>query len=32
VTAETAGGTWTLVIYDAYAQDTGTLSSWSITV
>jgi hypothetical protein len=32
VTAETAGGTWTLVVYDAYAQDTGTLGSWSITV
>lgn len=25
-------GTWTLVVYDAYAQDTGTLDTWSITV
>ncbi|MBE1580235.1 M4 family metallopeptidase [Amycolatopsis roodepoortensis] len=32
VTNEVAAGTWTLVVYDAYAQDTGTLSSWSITV
>jgi aminopeptidase S len=32
VTAETASGTWTLVVYDAYAQDTGTLDTWSITV
>ncbi|PNE19445.1 M20/M25/M40 family metallo-hydrolase [Amycolatopsis sp. BJA-103] len=32
VTNEAASGTWTLVLYDAYAQDTGTLDSWSITV
>ncbi|KZB82343.1 M28 family peptidase [Amycolatopsis regifaucium] len=32
VTGEAASGTWTLVLYDAYAQDTGTLDSWSITV
>jgi hypothetical protein len=32
VTNEVASGTWTLVIYDAYAQDTGTLSSWTLTV
>ncbi|WP_425341964.1 proprotein convertase P-domain-containing protein [Amycolatopsis coloradensis] len=32
VTNEVAAGTWTLVVYDAYAQDTGTLDSWSITV
>jgi Zn-dependent metalloprotease len=32
VTAETASGTWTLIVYDAYSQDTGTLGSWSITV
>ncbi len=32
VTNEVAAGTWTLVVYDAYAQDTGTLSSWSITL
>ncbi|WP_410656279.1 M20/M25/M40 family metallo-hydrolase [Amycolatopsis sp. lyj-112] len=32
VTGEAAAGTWTLVLYDAYAQDTGTLDSWSITV
>lgn len=32
VTNEVAAGTWTLVIYDAYSQDTGTLDSWTITV
>jgi aminopeptidase S len=32
VTAEAASGTWTLVVYDAYAQDTGTLDTWSVTV
>jgi aminopeptidase S len=32
MTSEAASGTWTLVLYDAYAQDTGTLSSWSLTV
>ncbi len=32
VTNEAATGTWTLVIYDAYAQDTGKLDSWTITV
>ncbi|MEU3628331.1 aminopeptidase [Amycolatopsis coloradensis] len=32
VTNEAASGTWTLVLYDAYAQDTGTLDSWTITV
>jgi Zn-dependent metalloprotease len=32
VTGEAASGTWTLVVYDAYAQDTGTLDTWSITV
>ncbi|MEV6909978.1 M20/M25/M40 family metallo-hydrolase [Amycolatopsis sp. NPDC051071] len=32
VTNKAASGTWTLVLYDAYAQDTGTLDSWSITV
>ncbi|WP_158885595.1 M20/M25/M40 family metallo-hydrolase [Amycolatopsis anabasis] len=32
VTGENASGTWTLVVYDAYSQDTGTLDSWSITV
>ncbi|SDY73578.1 aminopeptidase S [Amycolatopsis xylanica] len=32
VTNEVAAGTWTLVVYDAYSQDTGVLSSWTITV
>ncbi|WP_158885304.1 M4 family metallopeptidase [Amycolatopsis anabasis] len=32
VTGENASGTWTLVLYDAYSQDTGTLDSWSITL
>ncbi|MFD8494372.1 M4 family metallopeptidase [Amycolatopsis sp. NPDC059657] len=32
VTNEVAAGTWTLVVYDAYSQDTGTLDSWTITV
>ncbi|MEC3979740.1 M20/M25/M40 family metallo-hydrolase [Amycolatopsis sp. H20-H5] len=32
VTNEAASGTWTLVLYDAYSQDTGTLSSWTLTV
>ncbi len=32
VTGEAAAGSWTLVVYDAYAQDTGTLDTWSITV
>ncbi|MEV6909977.1 M4 family metallopeptidase [Amycolatopsis sp. NPDC051071] len=32
VTNKAASGTWTLVLYDAYAQDTGTLDSWSITL
>lgn len=32
VTGENASGTWTLVVYDAYAGDTGTLDSWALTV
>ncbi|WP_026360299.1 M28 family peptidase [Amycolatopsis nigrescens] len=32
VTGEAAGGSWTLVVYDAYSQDTGTLDTWNITV
>ncbi|MFK0244384.1 M28 family peptidase [Amycolatopsis azurea] len=32
VTNEAASGTWTLVVYDAYSGDTGTLDSWTITV
>ncbi|WP_026360298.1 M4 family metallopeptidase [Amycolatopsis nigrescens] len=32
VTDEAAAGTWTLVVYDAYSQDTGTLDTWDITV
>ncbi|WP_085939638.1 M4 family metallopeptidase [Amycolatopsis azurea] len=32
VTNEVAAGTWTLVVYDAYSGDTGTLDSWSITL
>ncbi|WP_282958671.1 proprotein convertase P-domain-containing protein [Amycolatopsis alba] len=32
MTNKAASGTWTLVIYDAYSGDTGTLDSWTITV
>ena len=30
--AQTAAGTWTLEVYDAYLFDTGFLDSWTITV
>jgi len=29
---ENAGGTWTLVIRDDFAADTGTLTGWSLTI
>ncbi|GAA4900782.1 proprotein convertase P-domain-containing protein [Stackebrandtia albiflava] len=32
LSAEAAGGTWTLRVADVYSGDTGTLNSWSVTL